>query len=340
MKGRYCKPRNERQTCSMRVHAAVLAAGIVIGGLLSQNVAQAQSPSKPIKLVVPPPPGGAPDTVARVVADRLSPLLGQPIVVETRAGSGGNIAMEMVARSAPDGYTVMICFDAMIVINPHVYAKMSVNTLKDLVPISSVAVSHTFFLVVNPSVPVKSVQDFIDYARKATPPLAFASGGNGSQHQMAMELLKVRAGINLLHIPYKGGAPAMTAVIGGEVPAMFAGSVSVPQIRAGKLRVLAATGASRSPLFPDIPTIGEFYPGYQISTWLGIFGPAGLPEPVLSRLRVEISRVLAVPNTKERLNAASALDPYSTAPEEFADVIRADYEKYGKLVRQIGIKAE
>jgi tripartite-type tricarboxylate transporter receptor subunit TctC len=248
--------------------------------------------------------------------------------------------METVARSAPDGYTIMICYDAMIVVNPHMYAKMPLDPMKDIVPVSSVAVAHTFFLVANPSLPVRGLQDFIDYARKATPPLAYASGGSGSQHQMAMELLKSRAGINLLHVPYKGGAPATTAVIGGEVPVMFAGSVNAPQIRAGKLRLLAATGDSRSPMFPDIPTIGELYPGYKIATWLGLFGPAGLPEPVMSRLRGDITRVLAMPETRERLNTASALDPYATSPEEFAAVIRADYEKYGKLVKQIGLKAD
>jgi tripartite-type tricarboxylate transporter receptor subunit TctC len=308
--------------------------------MLGAGAAHAQYPSKPVRLVVPVSPGGAPDIIARVVADRLSPLLGQPVVVENRVGSGGNIAMETVARSAPDGYTVMICYDAMIVVNPHVYAKMSLDPMKDIVPVSSVAVAHTFFLVANPSLPVKGLQDFIEYARKATPPLAFASGGSGSQHQMAMELLKLRAGINLLHVPYKGGAPATTAVIGGEVPVMFAGSVNIPQIKAGKLRVLAATGDKRSPLFPDIPTIGELYPGYRIATWLGIFAPAGIPEPAMSRLRSDIGRVLAMPETRERLNTASALDPYATSPEEFAGVIRADYEKYGKLVKQIGLKAD
>jgi tripartite-type tricarboxylate transporter receptor subunit TctC len=318
----------------------LFAAGIVIGGLLGPDATHAQYPTKPIRLVVPIPPGGGPDIVARVIADRLSPLLGQPMVVETRAGSGGNIAMDTVAHSAPDGYTVIICFDAMIVINPHMYSNMSVDPLKDLALISSLVGARTLFLVTNPSLPVKDFKGFIDYARKAMPPLAYASGGNGSQHQMSMELLKARAGINLLHVPYKGGAPAATAVIGGEVPVMVAASVNIPQIRAGKLRILAATGESRSPLFPDIPTIGEFYPGYQTSTWMGLFGPVGIPEPVTIRLRGDIRQVLAMPDVKERINAASSLDVYAVAPEEFAAVIRADHEKYGALVRQLGIKAE
>jgi tripartite-type tricarboxylate transporter receptor subunit TctC len=318
---------------------SVLVLLSMICALVMTAAAQAQYPTRPIRIFIPIPPGGAPDIVARVVAERLSPLLGQPIVAETRAGSGGNIATETVARSAPDGYTLLMAYDAMIVVNPHMYSKMPVDTLKDLVPVSSLAVAHTMFLVANPAFPAKNLQEFIEVAKAANPPLAFASGGNGSQHQLAMELLKTRAGINLLHVPYKGGAPAATAVIAGEVPVMFAGSVNAPQIKAGKLRLLAFSG-SRSPLFPDVPAIGEVFPGYHVSTWMGFFGPAGMPDAVLGRLRADIRRVLAMPETKERLNASSALDPYSTTPDEFAAVIRADYEKYGKLVKQIGLKAE
>ena len=319
---------------------SLIAAGIVIGGLAIPDITYAQYPSKPIRFFVPIPPGGAPDVVARVVADKLSPLLGQPVVVETRAGSGGNIATDLVARAAPDGYTVMIAYDAMIVINPHMYSNMTVDPMKDLVPISSLVVARSMLLVVNPSLPVRDLKEFIEYAKKASPPLAFASGGSGSQHQMSMELLKSRAGINLLHVPYKGGAPAATAVISGEVPVMFAGSVNTPQIRAGKLRLLGVTGESRLPIFPDTPAIGELFPGYLITTWMGMFGPAGIPEPVTARLRGEVRRVLAMPDVRERINTASSLDTYNATPEEFSAVIRADYEKYGKLVKQFGIKAE
>ena len=172
----------------------LFAATMAFTGLLMPLAAQAQYPAKPIRFIVPIPPGGAPDIIARVVSDKLSPLLGQPIVVETRAGSGGNIAMDLVARSAPDGYTVMICFDAMVVINPHMYSNMTIDPMKDLAPIQSLAVARSMLLVVNPSLPVKDFRDFIDYAKKASPPLSFASGGSGSQHQMSMELLKSRAG--------------------------------------------------------------------------------------------------------------------------------------------------
>jgi tripartite-type tricarboxylate transporter receptor subunit TctC len=311
----------------------------IIGALVIAGAAHAQYPARPLRIFIPIPPGGGPDVVARIVAERLSPLLGQPIIAETRAGSGGNIATETVSRSAPDGYTMLMAFDAMIVVNPHMYAKMPVDPMKDLVPVSSIAVAHTLFLVANPAFPAKNFQEFIELAKKTNPPLAYASGGNGSQHQLAMELLKMRAGIDLLHVPYKGGAPAATAVIAGEVPVMFAGSLNATQIKAGKLRLLAASG-SRSPLFPDAPAIGEIFPGYHVSTWMGFFGPVGMPDAALSRLRADIARVLVLPDTKERLNASSSLDPYVSTPDEFAAVIRADYEKYGKIVRQIGLKAE
>jgi tripartite-type tricarboxylate transporter receptor subunit TctC len=324
----------------IRISFRAMAFAMTLGGLAFPGITLAQYPVKPIRFFVPIPPGGAPDVVARVVADKLSPLLGQPVVVETRAGSGGNIATDLVARAAPDGYTVMIAYDAMIVINPHMYSNMTVDPMKDLVPISSLVVARSMLLVVNPSLPVKDLKDFIEYAKKANPPLAFASGGSGSQHQMSMELLKARAGINLLHVPYKGGAPAATAVMGGEVPVMFAGSVNAPQIRAGKLRLLGVTGESRMPIFPDTPAIGELYPGYLITTWMGMFGPTGIPDAVTARLRADTQRVLAMPDVRERINTSSSLDTYSVNPAEFSAVIRADYEKYGKLVKQFGIKAE
>ena len=321
------------------VTAVLLAAGIAIGALLAPNVGHAQYPSRPIKLMVTVAPGGGPDTIARVIGERLSPLLGQPIVVENRAGSNGNIAMDLVAKSAPDGYSVVICADSMIVINPHLYAKMPLDTLKDLVPIATVA-SNTFFLSVHPSVPVKNFAEFIEYAKTANPPLAYASSGNGSQHQMAMEMLKLRAGINLVHIPYKGGAPAATATVAGEVSAMFSGASTGPLIRAGRLRGLATTGRTRSPMIPELPPIGEFYPGYELSVWLGFFAPAGVPDAVLARLHAEVNKVLAMPEVKQRLNAAGGLEPYATTPQEFAARIRFDYEKYGKLVKQIGAKVD
>ena len=320
--------------------AVLIAVGLALAGLLTATTGLAQYPSKPIRLVVPIAPGGAPDVIARTVADMLGPLLGQAIVVENRAGANGNIAMEIVAKSAPDGYTLLSGHDSMIAINPHLYANMPLNTLKDLAPISMVAVSSGFLFVVHPSVPVKNFQEFIDYAKSADPPLAYSSGGSGSLHHLAMEMLRLRAGLRLVHVPYKGGAPAVTAILAGEVSAAITSSVTGAHVRAGRLRGLAVTGSRRLPAFPDLPAIAEFYPGYQMSSWFGVFGPAALPEPVIAKLRTEINRVLEMPEARQRLQAAGQFEPYVTTREEFVDRIRADYEKFGTLVKQIGIKVD
>jgi tripartite-type tricarboxylate transporter receptor subunit TctC len=318
-----------------RIAAAALAAALfVVAG-----ASMAQYPARPVRIVVTIPPGGAPDLTARILADKLTTQLGQAFVVENKVGSNGNIAAEYVAKGEADGYTLLLGADSLITINPHVYSRMPIDVQRDLVPVASL-VSNMFVLSVNPSLPVKTFQEFIEYARQANPPLNYASGGNGSQHQFMMEALKQRAGINLVHIPYKGGSPATRATVAGEVAAMFAGTSTAPQIRAGRLRALAVTGAKRSHLFPDLPAIGEVYPGYEMTIWLGLFAPAATPEPVLARLREEIAKALASPDVKERLNNAGGLQPLATSPAEFAALIHRDYEKYGKLVRELGVKVD
>ena len=303
------------------------------------TAAHAQFPSRALTIIVPIPPGGAPDIAARLVGEKLAQSLGQPVVIENRAGANGNIANELVAKSAPDGHTIGLLADSQITINPHLYSKMPIDTLRELAPIHTVA-TNQFVLAVNGQLPVKNFQEFIELAKKSNPPLAYASGGNGSQHHLTMEMLKQRAGINLLHVPYKGGAPAATATVAGETAAMWAGSSNAPQIKAGRLRALAVSGAKRSALYPDLPTIGEFYPGFENSIWLGLFGPAGIPEGTLTRLRTEVRKILELPEVKERMNSAGGLDPYITTPEEFQALIRRDYAKYAKVVKDVGIKLD
>src|SRR2546422_1030201 len=305
----------------------------------SSTAAAAQYPSRPIHLIVPIPPGGAPDIAARVLGQKLAEQMGEPVVVENRAGSNGNIATELVARAAPDGFTLGLVADSQIAINPHLYSKMSFDTLRDLTPVSSVA-SNQFVLAINPSLPVASFPEFIEYARKARPPLSYASGGNGSQHHLTMEMLKVRTGIDLVHVPYRGGAPATTAAVAGEVAAMWAGSSNAAQIKAGRLRALAGSGSKRSAQYPELPTIRQFYPGFENSIWLGVFAPAGLPEPVLERLRAEIRRALDSGGVKERLHSSGRLEPYILSPGEFMALIRRDYEKYAKVVKDLGVKVD
>jgi len=323
------------------VTRARVAAAIGLGLALAFAAAAPaqQYPVRPVRIVVTIPPGGAPDLTARIVADRLAPLLGQPVLVENRPGANGNTAAEMVATSPPDGYLLLLGADSLVTINPHVYKRMPIDVFKDLVPVATL-VSNVFVLSVTPSLPVHTLQEFVEYARKASPPLNYGSGGNGSQHQFMMEALKQRAGIELVHVPYKGGAPATTATVTGEVAAMFAGTSTAPQIKAGKLRALAVTGAHRSAVFPELPAIGEVYPGYEMTIWLGLFAPAGTPEAVLARLREDVAKVLTQPEVKERLANAGGLQPFVTSPEAFAALIRRDYDKYGKLVRDIGLKAE
>ena len=301
--------------------------------------AAAQYPSRPIRLLVPIPPGGGPDIVARLIAPKMAEALGQPVVVENRVGSNGNIAGDFVAKSATDGYTLLLGMDSLIAINPHLYAKMPFDTLKDLVPVASL-VSNGFFIAVNPSVPAQTLAEFVEVARRANPPLQYASGGNGSQHHLTMERLKARAGINLVHIPYKGGSPAATATVAGEVAVTMSGTSSAPQIKAGRLRALAFTGKQRSAVMPDVPTVSELYPDFTMVQWYGLFVAAGTPEPVIARLRLEVNRALAQPDVRERLRNAGGVEPWITTPEEFAAEIRSEYAGYGKLVKDLGAKVD
>jgi len=319
------------------MHALALAAGLLAA---AQGALAQQYPSRPVRILVTIPPGGAPDIAARIVSQPLEEALGQPVVVENRPGANGNLAAEIVAKAPADGYLLLLAADSLITINPHLYEKMAIDTLKDLAPVASL-VSNMFVLSVNPQLPVKNFKEFVEYARRAQPPLAYGSSGNGSQHHLTMEMLKQRAGIDLVHVPYKGGAPSTTATVAGEVAAMFAGTSTAPMIKAGKLRALAVTGSHRSSAFPDLPTIAEFYPGFETTIWLGLFAPAGLPEPVMTRLRTEIRKVLAMPGVKDKLNkGGGGLDPFASTPEEFTGLIRRDYEKYGKIVKQIGVKVD
>jgi len=302
--------------------------------------AQAPYPNRTIKLLVGIPPGGAPDVVARVIGQSLSESFGQPVVIENRPGANGNIAGEAAAKAPPDGYTLLLGADSGIVINPHVYATtMQFDPLKDLVPITSVA-TNQFILAVNPKLPAKTLPEFVDYARNANPPLAFASGGVGSQHHFAMEVFKQRAGINLLNVTYRGGTPAMIATVGGETQVLFAGGESAGQFKGGTLRALAMSGKQRSKGFPDLPTIGEFYPGYEVDIWLGLFAPAGTPEPIVAMLRKEVQALLARPEVAEKINVSGSLEPLILSPEDFSARIRNDYDKFGKLVKQFNIKID
>ncbi len=315
-----------------RLFIALLAALLCHG-------AGAQYPSRPVRLLVPIPPGGGPDIVARLIAPKLGDALGQAVVIENRVGGNGNLAGELVAKSPADGHTLLLGMDSLMVINPHLYASMPFDPLRDLAPVASL-VSNGFFLAVNPSVPAHNFTEFIEYARRADPPLHYGSGGNGSQHHLTMERLKARAGINMVHVPYKGGAPATTATVAGEVAAMMSGTSTAGQIKAGRLRALAFTGPKRSRILPDVPTIAEFYPDFVMVQWYGLFAPAGTPEAALARVRAEVNKALLAPDVKEKLTNAGGVEPWITTPAEFAAELRSQFATYAKLVKDVGAKID
>ena len=319
-----------------RRHSVLGLAALAGVAALPVNTWAADYPNKPIRLIVHIPPGGAPDVAARSLALELAPLLGQQVVVENHAGANGNIAGDLVAKAAPDGYTLLLGTDSTFVINPHVYAKMPFDPLKDLIPVAPLA-SNDFVLSVNPKLPVKNLAEFVALARKSEPPLFYGSSGNGSQHHLTMEMLRQVTGINIKHVPYKGGSPATAATMAGEVAAMFAGSSTAPQIKAGNLRAIATTGLKRSTAFPDVPTVAETYPGFQNSIWLGVFAPKGTPPEVLQRLRTEIGKAQQKQSLKDRFSSAGGMEPFMASPEQFAEQIRVDYARFGKLVKQIGL---
>ena len=319
-------------SCLIRFAVAALLA-LHAGAALAQSY-----PVRPVRLLVSFPPGGAADIVARMLGQPLAARLGQPVVVENRPGSNGNLAGELAAHAAPDGYTLLLGPSGLFGINPHLYARLPIDPLADLLPVASL-VSNELILAANPSLPaVDDLRAFIALARGSTPPLFYASIGNGSEHHLAMELLKQQAGVELVHVPYRGGGPAAIGVMAGDVAAMFGGGSVAPLVQSGKLKGLAVSGLKRSPLLPDLPAIAELYPGYEVTIWQGLFAPVGTPEPIVARLRAEVNAILAQPDFAERLAAAGSGGPYVTTPAEFVARIRSDHARYGKLIKDIGIK--
>ncbi len=318
---------------------SVLLAVAALIAVLPAAIAQQGYPNRPIRLIVGYPPGGAVDLIARLYGQALSVSMGQPVVIENRPGSGSTLAGDLAAQAAPDGYTLFHGPDNVFMSNPHIYAKMPFDVFKDFVPVASLS-SNQLVLAVHPSVPANNLREFVELARRTKPPLFYASIGNGSQHHLAMELLKQHVGIDLIHVPYRGGGPAALGLVAGEVAAMFGGGSLVPTVQSGKVRGIASTGSVRNPAAPELPTIAELYPGYEVLIWHGLFVPAGTPQPIIDRLRTEIAAVLVQPEFKKRLADSGSGEPYIATPAEFSARIRSDHEKYGKLIRSIGIKLE
>ena len=304
-------------------------------------VAQAQDyPTKLIRIVVPFPAGGATDILARAAAQKMTEAWGQSVVVDNRPGAGGNIGSELVAKAAPDGYTLEMGTVGTHAINASLYAKMPYDHVKDFAPVILVA-GVPNVLVVNPSLPVNSVQELIAYAKANPGKLNFASSGSGTSIHLSGELFKVMAGVQMTHIPYKGSAPALQDLIGGQVQFMFDNlPPSLPQIKAGKLRALAVTSATRAPALPDTPTIAESgLPGYEASSWFGVLAPAGTSPAIIAKLNAQIAAWLATPEAREKMLALGA-NAAGGSPEDFAKHIAAETAKWQKVVKESGAKVD
>jgi tripartite-type tricarboxylate transporter receptor subunit TctC len=316
-------------------------ARLLVLAVLGTAPALAQNyPTKPIRILIAQAPGSATDVISRLVGNRLSEALGQPIVIEARPGAGGVVGTEAAARSAPDGYTLFMANNSTHGSNPAVYAKLPYDALGDFAPIAFVA-SVPYVLVVDPSLQVKSVPQLIALAKSRPGKMNYASAGNGSTHHFCGELLKSLAGVDLLHIPYKGSPPAIAGLLGGEVSLMFANLTDIgAQIRSGKLTPLAVTTPKRASSLPDLPTLSEAgLTGFEITSWFGVLAPAATPAPVVARLNAEANKVLARADIRDAL-AALGLETAPGTPEQFAAHIKSEIAKFTKIGKAAGIKAE
>jgi tripartite-type tricarboxylate transporter receptor subunit TctC len=297
-------------------------------------------PRRPVRLIVPFPPGGGNDIVARAVAQELGKSLGQQFVVDNRAGAGGAIGAELAARSPADGYTLFLGGVGSHVVNPSLHPKLSYDPIRDFAPVTLIA-SAPAVLVVHPSVQAASVVELTALAKANPGKLNYASNGNGSSAQLAAVLFESMAGVRMMHVPYKGVSQALVDLMSGEVQLMFGTIVAIsPHIKAGRLRALAVTGKSRSALLPDVPTLAEAgLPGYEAGSWYGILAPAGTPGPIVARLNAEINQAMRQPEVRERL-AAEGAETIGGTPEEFALHIKAELARMGKLMREAGIRME
>lgn len=317
-----------------RIPALLLVAALAAPAL----AAEPSYPDRPVRLIVGFPPGGAADILARIAAQHLSGSLGQQVVVDNRGGAGGLIATEIAARAHPDGYT-LLWTSIPHVINPHLYRKVSYNALKDFAPVIQF-VSVPLMMAAGASLPAKNVKEVIALARSRPGQLNYGSAGSGSSSHLAVELFKSMAQVDLTHVPYKGTGPLITDMLGGQIALTIASAVPLtPQVKAGKLRALGVTGPKRAAAFPDVPAIAETVPGYEVVNWFGIIAPTGTPQHVIRRVNAELNKALQSPELVKTLNSQTA-EAAGGTPEAFGKVIRADYEKWQRVVKQSGAKVD
>lgn len=320
-------------------HAFRLGLALALG--LAAGLAQAQAwPAKPLKLIVPFPPGGTTDIMGRLMAQKLADQLGQPVVVENRGGANGNIGSEAAAKSAADGYTLIVSGVGSHAINQSLYRNLPFDVVRDFTHIAMFAKGPNT-LVVTPSFPARNLKELVALARAKPGALSYASSGSGSSNHLSMEMLKTRAGIFIVHIPYRGGGPAITDVMAGQIPMMFINfDAALPYVKAGRLRALAMTGSTRSAQLPEVPTVMESgYPEFAAESWTGLSGPAGLPREVTARLNTEMQKAIALADVRERL-AGLGLEPVPGSAEQMTAFVRAEVDKWGKVIKASGAKVD
>ena len=318
--------------------ASICVAGVV--ACLASSLFAQSYPTKPVRVVVPFPPGGAPDLVARALSPKLNEELGQAVIVDNRAGAAGIIGMEIGAKAPPDGHTLVLGSAGPVAINPGLYRKLSYDVSRDFAPISKVT-ALPFLLVVHPSLPVKSVKDLLALANAKPGQLNYGSPGNGTTTHLATELLKSVTGMKITHIPYKGVAAAATDLMGGQVQ-ILSGDLNtmLPHVKSGRMRGIAVTSARRSALLPDTPTVAESgVPGFEATGWTGVLAPAATPPAIVQRLSATVAKALATPDTRSRVGALGG-EVASSTPEEFASYIRSETAKWGKLIKSLGIEGD
>ena len=319
---------------TMRAALAALA-------LVCTTFAAAQEyPAKPVRILVPFSPGGVTDNAARVIADALGARLGQQVVIDNRPGASGNIGTQMVAQSTPDGYTLLLGFDGTMVINPHVFAKLPFDTLRDFAPVTKLG-DAALILVAHPSLPAKNLSQFVAFAKRTKAAFPYGTSGTGGTPHLAGELLKQRTGIALEHIPYKGGGQAIIDVISGQIPLVFTAIATAQQyVKAGRLVGLGVPSAARSSALPDVPTFSESgQPGFDVASWVGILAPVKTPRPVVDKLQREIANALKSPQVRERY-AALGIEPVGNTPDQFTEQVKADLARWEKVVKAANIRLE
>jgi tripartite-type tricarboxylate transporter receptor subunit TctC len=322
--------------------AVLLVAALLAAPLAAQDPSTSSGqayPSKPVHVYVPSSPGGASDIAARLVSAKLADALGQPFVVENRVASGGIVGTAQLAKAPADGYAIMMTFDTFAS-NPHMYKELPYDVVKDFAPVMLVA-RYPQILVVHPSLGVKTVPEFVAYAKKNGARMNFGSAGPASSSRLAFELFKDTAGIDMVAVHYKGGGPAVNDLVAGTVQVMLiqAGGAIGQNVRSGKLIGLATSGRQRSPHFPDLPTIADFYPGFETTSWVGMIAPAGTPHPVIERLNTTLAKILAAPDMKEKFDTQSG-EIVASTPEYFGELIKSESAKWGKIIREKNIRVD